>query len=273
VTIIRSIMQQLPGGRSLLVVLVIASVTLTACVSPLKLSNKYTFQDEFDGTAGAGPNPAKWSYDIGGGGWGNNELQSYTDSRENSFLDGKGHLVIRATKTVKRDSNGRPIDIHYNSARLKTLGHFSQAKGRWEARIQINSERGLWPAWWTLGQNYPIVGWPQSGEVDIAEDYGFSRVESSIHAPQIPLGHTTCSDSVSIGNGFHVFRLDWTTSGFTFYKDGVKYATMSSTNSFFDFRQPMFMLLNLAVGGSIGNPPEDIQFPVDFLIDYVRVWS
>jgi beta-glucanase (GH16 family) len=123
-----------------------------------------------------------------------------------------------------------------------------------------------------LGKNYPIVGWPQCGEVDIVEDYGFSRVESSIHAPQQPSGYTTSSDSVSIGKGFHVFRLDWTAEDFTFFVDGAKYATIPLANSHFEFTQPMFMVLNLAVGGIIGNPPLDAPFPVDLLVDYVRVW-
>jgi len=273
VTDLRSIMQMLLCGRAWSVALVIASGTLAACISPVPLANTYTFQDEFDGPAGAAPNPAKWSYDVGGDGWGNNELQSYTDSRENSFLDGKGNLVIRATKTVERDSRGGPINIHYKSARLTTLGHFSQAKGHWEARIRVNSERGLWPGWWMLGQNYPIVGWPQCGEVDVLEDYGFSRVESSIHAPQKSRGYTTHSNTVGVDKGFHVFRLDWTARDFTFSKDGVKYAKLPSVESGFRFKQPMFMVLNLAVGGSVGNPPADIPFPIDFLVDYVRVWS
>jgi beta-glucanase (GH16 family) len=272
-TTLRSVLQQLRSGREWPVVLVIVSGALAVCVLSLGLSKRYTFDDEFNGPAGGRPDPAKWSYDTGGGGWGNNELQSYTDSRQNSFLDGKGHLVIRATKTVDRDSPGRPIGIHHNSARLTTLHHFSQAQGHWEARIQMNSKRGLWPAWWMLGQNYPIVGWPQCGEVDIVEDYGFSRVESSIHAPQRPTGYTTSSGTVGIGKGFHVFRLDWTTKEFTFLMDGAKYATIPSVNSRFNFNQPMFMVLNLAVGGKVGDPPPDTIFPIDFIVDYVRIWS
>jgi beta-glucanase (GH16 family) len=239
-------------------------------------SKVYTFQDEFNGPAGSAPDHVKWSYDVGGGGWGNNELQTYTDSRANSFLDGNGNLVIRATRTV---SSGQ---TNYMSARLKTLGHFAQAGGSWEARIKIDSQRGLWPAWWMLGQDCRSVGWPQCGEVDIVEDYGFSTVESSVHTVKDSLTHTThdYSNVVSIDKRFHVFRLDWTPVSLTFFKDGVKYAEVAqsqiarnSQGFRFDRGTPMFMLFNLAVGGNIGNPSLSTHFPVDLVIDYVRVWS
>jgi beta-glucanase (GH16 family) len=268
-----SMSQKLLGNKVWPVIVLIVSAALAVCVLGIGLSNRYTFEDEFYGPAGAPPDPTKWSYDIGDGGWGNNELQYYTDSRRNSFLDGKGHLVIRATKTVDQNSSARPIGTHYNSARITTLHHFSQKQGHWEARIQIDSKRGLWPAWWTLGQDYPIVGWPQCGEVDIVEDYGFSRVESSIHAPKRRSGYTTSSATVKISKGFHVYRMDWTAKNFTFFVDGVKYATIPSTASGFNFHQPMFMVLNLAVGGRVGNPPPDTLFPIDLIVDYVRVWS
>jgi beta-glucanase (GH16 family) len=273
VTTVRSIPQQLLSGKTWPVAALIVSATLAVCVLVAGLSNRYTFDDEFNGPAGAPPDPTKWSYDIEDGGWGNNELQSYTDTRQNSFLDGEGHLVIRATRTVDRNSRGRPAGMRYNSARLTTVHHFSQKQGHWEARIQINSKRGLWPAWWLLGQNYPVVGWPQCGEVDIVEDYGFSRVESSIHAPKRPSGYTTSSAAVGISEGFHVYRLDWTAENFTFLVDGVKYTTLPSATSGFTFRQPMFMVLNLAIGGRVGNPPPDTLFPIDLIVDYVRVWQ
>ena len=97
-TTVRSISQQLLGGKIWPIALLIVSITLAVCMLGIGLNNRYTFDDEFNGPAGAPPDPTKWSYDIGNGGWGNNELQSYTDSRQNSFLDGKGHLIIRATK-------------------------------------------------------------------------------------------------------------------------------------------------------------------------------
>jgi beta-glucanase (GH16 family) len=124
-----------------------------------------------------------------------------------------------------------------------------------------------------LGQNYTVVGWPQCGEVDIVEDYGFSRIESSVHVPKRPSGYTTSSAAVGISKGFHVYRLDWTAKNFSFFVDGVKYGTIPSPTSGFNFRQPMFMVLNLAVGGRVGNPPPDALFPIDLIVDYARVWS
>jgi beta-glucanase (GH16 family) len=233
----------------------------------------YTFIDDFTGPAGSAPDPAKWSFDIGDGGWGNDELQTYTSTRENSFLDGAGHLVVRATKAVDPGTGA----ISYQSARLKTQSHFAQRLGHWEARLKIDSARGLWPAWWTLGQNISSVGWPRCGEIDMVEDYGFSTVESSVHTAGGPRGFTSYSASVPNDQDFHVFRMDWSESGISFLRDGVPHGTLSwpasSGGMPVNPDQPMFMLLNVAVGGSIGAPPPDTVFPADLVVDYVRVWT
>ena len=99
------------------------------------------------------------------------------------------------------------------------------------------------------------------------------RVEASVHAPQWPSGYGTSSGTVGIGEGFHVYRMDWTADEFTFFVDGVKYATGTSVDSAFTFHQPKFMVLNMAVGGRVGDPPPDTPFPIDFIVDYIRVWS
>ena len=233
----------------------------------------YTFIDDFTGPAESAPDPAKWSFDIGGGGWGNDELQVYTSNRKNSFLDGAGHLVVRVTKAVDPGTGA----ISYQSARLKTQSHFAQRLGHWEARLKIDSARGLWPAWWTLGQNISSVGWPRCGEIDMVEDYGFSTVESSVHTAGGTRGFTSYSSSVPSDQDFHVFRMDWSESGISFLRDGVPYGTLSwpaSSGSMpVNPDQPMFMLLNVAVGGNIGAPPPDTVFPVDMVVDYVRVWT
>ena len=137
---------------------------------PSNKSTQFAFEDDFTGPAGAAPDPSKWTYDLGGGGWGNNELEVYTNSRTNSFLDGDGHLVIRATKS------GRT----FHSARLKTIGKFAKYRGTFEARIKLDIQRGLWPAWWAIGANFPEVGWPACGEVDMLENYGGSIAETSV---------------------------------------------------------------------------------------------
>lgn len=237
----------------------------------------YAFADDFDGPAGSAPNPSKWGYDLGGGGWGGNELQVYTSSRANSFQDGNGNLVIRATRSVQT-SGGRTTTV-YRSARLKTLGKFSKYHGTFEARIKLDIQGGLWPAWWMIGANFPEVGWPACGEVDMLENYGKSfSVNTSVHTPDdAGTGVLTEQSSISVDDQWHTWRVRWSakTGGFSFYKDGVKYMTVEPaqmTNWVFSSGVPMFMILNLAVGGAAGTPPGSVQFPVDLLVDYVRVW-
>lgn len=234
------------------------------------------FSDEFDGPAGSAPDPSKWGYDVGGGGWGNNELEVYTSSRQNSFQDGNGNLVIRATKRIQ--SSGGRTTTTYQSARLKTLGKFSTYHGNFEARIKLDIQRGLWPAWWALGANLGKVGWPACGEVDMLENYGFPAVQTSVHTPgNADSGVLTKLANISADDDWHIWRMWWLpkTGGFTFYKDGVEYMTVEPAqmpNWCFSSGVPMFMILNLAVGGKIGPPPDGVQFPIDLLVDYVRVW-
>jgi beta-glucanase (GH16 family) len=137
---------------------------LTA-VAPLRAQTRWTlaWSDEFDGPANSAPDQSKWTYDLGAGGGGNHELEVYTDLRENSFLDGKGNLVIRAQRST---SGG------YTSARLKTQGKFSTAYGKIEARIKLPYGQGVWPAFWMLGSDIDSIGWPACGEIDVMENIG-----------------------------------------------------------------------------------------------------
>src|SRR5438132_4352201 len=123
----------------------------------------YKFQDEFDGPAGSATNPAHWTYDLGGGGWSNNELETYTSSRNNSYLDGNSNLVIKAVRGRRN---------HYASARLKTQGLFATQAGTFEARIKIPDQRRLWPAFWILGTDIDNAGWPQCGKINVMEGFG-----------------------------------------------------------------------------------------------------
>jgi beta-glucanase (GH16 family) len=235
----------------------------------------YAFADEFNGPAGSAPDPSKWTYDVGGGGWGSNQLQIYTSSRENSFLDGNGNLVIRATKTTET-SGGRTTT--YRSARLTTLGKFGKYHGSFEARIKLDIRRGLWPAWWAIGANFPQVGWPACGEVDMLENYGGAHVQTSVHTPDnARTSVLTKHADIAVDDAWHTWLMWWNpkTGGFTFYKDGVAYLTVEPTqlaNWCFSSGVPLCTILNLAVGGGVGPPPANVQFPVDLLVDYVRVW-
>jgi beta-glucanase (GH16 family) len=237
----------------------------------------YAFDDEFDGPAGAPPDPARWSYDIGGGGWGNGELQAYTDSPVNAFQDGRSHLVIRATR---QPASASGPDYAYHSARITTRDKFWQLGGSFEARIKVDSRRGVWPAFWLMGQDHETAGWPACGEVDVMEDFGYSTVQASVHAPAggIEL-HSAHGDLPSDG-GWHVYLLSWDTGGMTVSADGRPFLRVSrdfcpAPSWVFGPGRPhnggMFLLLNLAVGGSVGDPPPDTEFPVDLMIDYVRV--
>jgi beta-glucanase (GH16 family) len=248
-----------PGSAAV----VLAAVTLILLACGSFSTNLRSFSDDFDGPLGVGPDPTKWTFDIGAGGWGNNELQYYTESRENSFLDGNGHLVIRATR-----SDGP--QVVYRSARLTTRGLFAQRYGRWEARMKITSKPGMWPAWWMLGDNFGTDGWPACGEIDVLEDYGHSAVESSVHLADGAGGIQSYSGGLANDDQFHVFAMEWSPTGVSFSRDGVRYAGRDWAPGF-DPHRPMFMVLNLAVGGDIGKPAAELPFPVDFLIDYVRV--
>lgn len=236
----------------------------------------YTFQDEFDGPAGSAPS-ALWKYDLGAGGWGNNELETYTSSRANSYLDGEGHLVI----AVLKSSTGA-----YTSARLNTNGTFKQQGGHFEARIKLTTTAGVWPAFWLMGADFNTVNWPQCGEVDVLEDYGIAAtpfLESTVHTPNGSSTYNQHSDIAS-DNDWHTYRLDWNLQAetFTFSRDGYPYQTLSAeqfpaSSWVFGPATPnnggMFMLLNVAVGGFVGTPPASTEFPVQMLVDYVRCWQ
>jgi YD repeat-containing protein len=176
-------------------------------------------------------------------------------------------------KTVNRDG------VSYTSARLKTQGKFSQLGGQFQARIKLNSQPGLWPAFWLLGRDITTVGWPKCGEVDIVEDFGHSVVESSVHAPDGTRTYDV-SGNIASDTDWHVYQLDWDARGFVFSRDGTTYLTVHNifcppSAWVFGPSQPnnggMFILLNLAVGGDAGMPPASVRFPVEMLVDYVRV--
>jgi beta-glucanase (GH16 family) len=120
------------------------------------------WRDEFDGPAGTPPDPTRWKHDVGGHGWGNDQLEYDTDRPENASLDGQGHLAIVARK---ESYGGRS----YTSARLNTAGRFARAYGRFEARLRQPIGQGLWPAFWLLGNDIGAVGWPGCGEIDVME--------------------------------------------------------------------------------------------------------
>lgn len=233
------------------------------------------WSDEFNGRAGAPPDPAKWTYDLGGGGWGNQELEVYTNSRNNSYQDGQGDLVIAAF-----DSGAG----QYTSARLKTQGLFTTQYGRIEARIKIPYGQGIWPAFWMLGDNIGTAGWPQCGEMDIMENIGRepATVHGTVHGPGYSgshgIGQPFTLAAGAFSDDYHVYAIQWAAGRIDFFVDNNPYFSVTPASltggSPWVFDHSFFLILNVAVGGTWpGNPGSTTVFPQKMLVDYVRVYQ
>ena len=252
--------------------------------APSAGAQSYTLRwaDEFDGAAGTVPDQAKWNYDVGGNGWGNNELETYTRRSDNAFLDGDGHLIIKLIKETFTGQDG--IRRDYTSARLLTKDKFTQRYGRIEARIKVPFGQGIWPAFWMLGANIGEVGWPACGEVDIMENIGREPAvnHGSLHGPGYsgasPLtGIYTLPAGQKFSDDFHVFAVEWEPAAIRFYVDGNLYQTKTPADAAgkrWVFDHPFFIILNVAVGGNFpGNPDLTTTFPQTMTVDYVRVYA
>ena len=232
------------------------------------------WSDEFDGSE---VDENNWGYDIGGSGWGNNELEFYTN--RNAYLT-DGNLVIRANK---ENYGGR----EYTSSRLKTQSKQTVNYGRIDIRAVMPQGQGIWPALWMLGSNFPTVGWPHSGEIDIMEMIGGSGRENTVHGTahwynqsnnqnasyggnyELPSGET-------LSTNFHVFSIDWDSTSITWYLDNVQYHTMAinDSSSLAAFRKDFFFIFNVAVGGNWPQYPDaSTVFPQRMVVDYVRVFQ
>lgn len=246
-------------------------------------SRQPVWQDEFDQPVGSGPDLTKWVHDLGDNGWGNQELETYTDSRENSFIvadpeaiDGRA-LVIKAVKTA----------TGYTSCRLKTHGKFATGPARIEARLKLPQGQGIWPAFWMLGVHIDSVPWPACGEIDIMEMVGHEpgTLYGTLHGPGYSAKHGVTSSTqlpagTTFGDGYHVFAVDWKKDRIDWSLDGkvfhsVTPATLPAGAAWvFDGQHPFFLLLNLAVGGLWpGYPDATTTFPQEYRIDYVRVYA
>ena len=235
------------------------------------------WSDEFDGPAGQAPDAAKWSIDVGGSGWGNQELEYSTGRPQNVALDGAGHLAITARAEAY-------MGKEYTSGRLNTLAHFTRAYGRFEARMQLPAGQGIWPAFWLLGNNQPTVGWPQCGEIDIIENKGQepNKVHGTVHGPGYSGGQGITADHIVSGAplsaGFHVYAVEWFANLVVFSVDGISYFTVAPqqlpAGTQWVFDHPFGIILDLAVGGNyVGSPDSTTTFPQTLLVDYVRVYE
>lgn len=235
------------------------------------------WNDEFNGADGSLPDSTKWTYDLGGGGWGNGELETYTNSAANVQQKG-GNLVISATKTGTYFAT-------YNSARIKTQGLFSVEYGRIEARIKIPYGQGIWPAFWMLGSDIATNSWPNCGEVDIMENIGKepTTIHGTIHGPGYSGANGIGSpfsfpNNAKFSDDFHVYAIEWEPTQIRFYVDDYLYATRTPAQipagTTWVYNHNFFIIMNVAIGGGWpGNPDGTTVFPQQMLVDYVRVYQ
>lgn len=237
------------------------------------------WSDEFNAASGTGADTTKWNLVNKGDGFGNNELEFYTNRPTNAYHDGNGFLVI---KVIKEAYMGR----QYTSARLESSGgKFEHLYGRYEARLHLPSGQGIWPAFWMLGNNIGSAGWPTCGEIDIMENIGKepSILHGSLHGPGYsggnPLGQAyTLPNGATFADGFHTFAIEWELNVVRFYIDDILYGTKTPADTPAGARwvydHPFYLLLNVAVGGTWpGAPDSTTVFPQQMLADYVRVYS
>lgn len=264
------------GGMVLAAVLTDASAQ-NPTNAPAPPGWRLVWNDEFDQPDGSAPDPRKWGHDTGGGGWGNNELEYYTTSTNNAHVE-NGSLVIEARK---EDFGSR----HFTSARLLTAGKFSQACGRFEARIKIPRGQGIWPAFWLLGTNISSAGWPACGEIDIMENIGKEpgTVHGTVHGPGYSGGNgiggpVALTNGAAFSDDFHVFAVVCEPERITWFMDDKPYFSVKPADlpegKRWVFAGPKFIILNLAVGGNWpGNPDSTSTYPQRMLVDYVRVYE
>lgn len=240
-----------------------------------------SWSDEFSGPNGSAPDASKWTYDLGGNGWGNGELQTYTNRTQNVQVQ-DGNLVITALRETYAGTDGLSRD--YTSARLKTQGLFSQQNGRFEARIKVPTGQGLWSAFWMMGNDFASNGWPTCGEIDIMENLGRqpSTAYGTIHGPGYSgsggIAASTSLASGKLSDDFHLYAVEWEGTQIRFYLDNLLFATRNSSElpsgGIWVFDHPFFVILNVAIGGGWpGSPDGTTSFPQKMLVDFVRVYK
>jgi hypothetical protein len=230
--------------------------------------------DEFEGSA---INSDNWTHELGASGWGNNELQNYTSSSDNSFIN-TGNLVIEATN---KPSGG----ASYSSARMVSKGKQSFQYGRIDIRAKLPEGQGIWPALWMLGENIDEVGWPACGELDIMELVGHlpSTLYGTAHWGAEGQGFSNYRTGEYVLSGskfsdaFHVFSLLWEEDKVVWLLDDEPFHEVTKASiegAAYRFNAPFFFIMNIAVGGNWpGSPDASTKFPQRMFIDYIRVFQ
>lgn len=260
----------------------LATLALAGCQAPS--GERLVWSDEFSGKADSAPSAKYWGYETGGGGWGNQELECYTDAPGNVSLDGSGHLVITARKQVGHVcSDGNTND--FTSARILTKHKFSTTYGHIEMRAKLPNTSGTWPAFWALGEDIDTVGWPQTGELDIVEAVGSkpNTIVGTLHGPKsdgTPFHLSVSKDTgIDLSAKFHTYGANWTTNRVTFTIDGKAYgsvtrAQVAKADGTWVWDKSFYLLLDLAVGGNFPGPPSaDAPWPQTYTIDWIRVYN
>jgi len=239
---------------------------------------RLTWSDEFNGHAGSPPDASKWGNDTGGSGWGNSELEYYTHAAANAALDGRGNLVITARTAGASGFSCWYGRCRYTSARLITLGRFSQAYGRISARIKLPTGQGIWPSFWALGDNIASAGWPQAGQLDILSSLGNTpaTVSAGLLGPHYNVWSGDSLNGGTFADAYHTFTADWYPDHISFFVDGHLFGSQyrAKAGAGWVFDHPFFLIINLAVGGKEpGNPDASTTFPKQMLVDWVRVYK
>lgn len=243
---------------------------------------RLVWSDEFDTI-----NTANWNHEVGGQGWGNNELEYYTPG-QNVFVQfdaqaGSNVGVLEARAGNPGNFNCWYGRCQYTSSRMTTQNKRNFQWGRVEARMKLPQTPGIWPAFWMLGSNIGTVGWPTTGEIDIMEHVGFEPAitHGAVHGPNYsgatPFFGTQYHNEIVSAN-YHVYAIEWDSNNVHWYVDGTRFYSMSRTQvqSFGNwvFDKPFFILLNVAVGGNWpGSPNASSTFPQRLYVDYVRVYQ
>lgn len=222
--------------------------------------------DEFN--INGAPDSTKWSYEIGAGGWGNNELQYYTSRPENVIVQG-GVLKINLLKENYMGSN-------YTSARIITKGKYTLKYGRVDIRAKLPAGGGTWPALWMLGANYETSPWPACGEIDIMEHVGnnLNKIYATLHSP----GNSGANGNGSTVNiptatsAFHIYSLEWSPTVLKFYVDNVVFYTFSNSSTT-PFNNPFFFIVNCAMGGNFGGTVDPNITTATLEVDYIHVYN
>lgn len=235
------------------------------------------WSDEFDGDT---IDRSNWTFDLGDGGWGNGEAQYYTDRPENARVE-DGNLVIELRQ--ERYDTG-----YYTSARMKTQGLQEFQYGRIEARLKVPAGIGTWPALWMLGADFdsesddPAHHWPNAGEIDIMEYVGREPdlTMGTVHGP----GYSGAGGLTKwnrqdhdVHEDFHVFAVEWNADGIAWFYDDEQFFAVTPDDlggREWVFDHPFFIIVNLALGGTLGgNVALDLEFPIQYLVDYIRVYQ